>query len=329
MIVEAHTVGQDNWTTLPDQNGHTSDDLSADQACTGGWSNPADEANVLHPFLQHYQTFDPATGTCSSTGTTGEWNAANGSSSGRQQLQFDLSAYANQQVEISITSVSDWASSSSWACSSTRSRYRPARARRRSRTTAAIRWTAGLSPARPRTTGIEGPNATTGSDVADSRSRKAAVATPRHALHGLRPRGHHGCRHTQPGHGSRDRLPAALTSARRAAPRACRPSGSRLLRVEQVLGLPAGAGRDAQRDVPAPPLIERPIGGQHGVHAPLGERLPEGAAGRQVAEVADDVPVVVGGVADVELVEPVGALLAARGVPDPLRPRAVPSRARP
>jgi hypothetical protein len=108
MIVEAHTVGQDDWTTLPDQNGHTTSDLSNDLSCTGGWSNPDDAANVLHPFLTHYQTFDPATGTCSPTGTTGEWNAANGSSSGWQQFQMDLSAYAGRQVEISITSVSDW-----------------------------------------------------------------------------------------------------------------------------------------------------------------------------------------------------------------------------
>jgi hypothetical protein len=108
LIVEAHTVGQDDWTTLPDLNGHTSSDLSADQACTGGWSNPADAANVLHPFLTHYQTFDPAAGTCSSTGTTGSWNAANGSSSGWQQLQFDLTPFVNQQVEVSITSLSDW-----------------------------------------------------------------------------------------------------------------------------------------------------------------------------------------------------------------------------
>jgi hypothetical protein len=107
MIVEAHTVGQDNWTTLPDQNGLTSNDLSADQACTGGWSNPNDAANVLHPFLTHYQTFN-ADGTCSSTGSSGEWNAANGSSSGWQQMQFDLSAFPNQQVEISITVLSDW-----------------------------------------------------------------------------------------------------------------------------------------------------------------------------------------------------------------------------
>ena len=91
LIVEAHTVGQDDWTTLPDQNGHTSNDLSTDESCTGGWSNPADTANVLHPFLQHYQTFNED-GTCSNTGTTGEWNAANGSSSGWQQWQLDLSA---------------------------------------------------------------------------------------------------------------------------------------------------------------------------------------------------------------------------------------------
>jgi hypothetical protein len=63
---------------------------------------------VLHPFLTHYQTFDPATGTCAPKGTTGEWNAANGSSSGWQQVQLDLSAYAGRQVEVSITTVSDW-----------------------------------------------------------------------------------------------------------------------------------------------------------------------------------------------------------------------------
>jgi murein tripeptide amidase MpaA len=108
MIVEAHTVGDNDWTTLPDANGHTTSDLSTDQACTGGWSNPNDAGNLLHPFLTHYQTFDPATGECSSTGTSGEWNAANGSSSGWQQWQIDLSDYAGSQVEVSISSVSDW-----------------------------------------------------------------------------------------------------------------------------------------------------------------------------------------------------------------------------
>jgi murein tripeptide amidase MpaA len=109
LIIEAHTAGQDDWTTLPDQNGHTTSDLSNDQSCPGGWSNPDDPANVLHPFLTHYQTFIAGeTATCSPTGTTGEWNAANGSSSGWQQFQVDLSDYAGKQVEISIASVSDW-----------------------------------------------------------------------------------------------------------------------------------------------------------------------------------------------------------------------------
>jgi hypothetical protein len=108
MIVEAHTVGEDDWTTLPDQNGHTSSDLGNDQSCPGGWSNPNDPANVLHPFLTHYQTFDPATGQCSNTGSSGTWNAANGSSGGWQQWQVDLSAYAGKQVELAITVLSDW-----------------------------------------------------------------------------------------------------------------------------------------------------------------------------------------------------------------------------
>jgi hypothetical protein len=108
MIVEAHTVGQDDWTTLPDANGHTSSDLSNDQACHEGWSDPANETDFLHPFLTHYQTFDPVTGLCSNTGTTGVWHAGNGSSGGWQQWQIDLSAYAGTQVEISITVLSDW-----------------------------------------------------------------------------------------------------------------------------------------------------------------------------------------------------------------------------
>jgi hypothetical protein len=112
MIVEAHTVGQDNWTTLVDANGHTSSDLSNDQSCPGGWSNMADQANLLHPFLNHYQTFNPADGTCSNTGNIGsppgQWNAANGSSAGWQQWSIDLGAYANSQVEVSITVLSDW-----------------------------------------------------------------------------------------------------------------------------------------------------------------------------------------------------------------------------
>jgi hypothetical protein len=92
LIVEAHTVGQDDWTTLPDANGHTSTDTG--ESCTY-W-------NSIHPFIDHYQGPD-----CSPTGTTGTWNAASGKSNGWQGWSVDLSAYAGKQVELSISYVSD------------------------------------------------------------------------------------------------------------------------------------------------------------------------------------------------------------------------------
>ena len=96
MFVEAHTVGQDNWTTLPDLNGHTSTDPG--DSCPEGW-------HEIHPFLEHYQTLGRD---CSGTGTTGEWNAASGNSSGWQEWEVDLSDFAGQQIELSISYVSDW-----------------------------------------------------------------------------------------------------------------------------------------------------------------------------------------------------------------------------
>jgi hypothetical protein len=104
VFVEAHTVGQDNWTTLPDLNGHTSQATgeSCKEENSGGW-------RTLHPFLDHYQT-QTGPSTCDPTGTTGAWHAASGSSHGWQQWSVDLSAYAGQQVEVSISYASDWAS---------------------------------------------------------------------------------------------------------------------------------------------------------------------------------------------------------------------------
>ncbi len=104
MFVEAHTVGQDNWTTLPDLNGHTSQSTGPQDpnlaSCPAGWRD-------LHPFLDHYQTLN-ADLTCSPAGTTGVWNAVSGKSNGWVQWSVDLSAYAGQQVEVSIAYVSDW-----------------------------------------------------------------------------------------------------------------------------------------------------------------------------------------------------------------------------
>jgi hypothetical protein len=104
VFVEAHTVGQEDWTTLPDLNGHTSQDTgeSCKQSNSGGW-------RTLHPFLDHYQTQAGAS-TCDPTGTTGSWNAVSGNSGGWQQWSVDLGAYAGAQVEVSIAYASDWAS---------------------------------------------------------------------------------------------------------------------------------------------------------------------------------------------------------------------------
>lgn len=96
-FVEAHTVGQDDWTTLPDQNGHTSTDTGFSCAI-GGW-------RAIHPFLAHYQT-DHGDGTCSPTGTSGQWNAATGGS-GPEVWQVTLPAGAARDVELSLSYASD------------------------------------------------------------------------------------------------------------------------------------------------------------------------------------------------------------------------------
>jgi hypothetical protein len=105
--VEAHTSGQDDWTTLPDENGHTSTDPGPVCAFL----------NELHPFLEHYQT--PAEdGTCAPTGTTGEWHGATGDSAdgGYEQWTVDLGAYAGEDVEVALTYLSDdvWAFPGVW-----------------------------------------------------------------------------------------------------------------------------------------------------------------------------------------------------------------------
>jgi hypothetical protein len=102
MFVEAHTVGQDDWTTLPDLNGHTSPDTgeSCQEQNSGGW-------RTIHRHLDHYQT-QTGPATCSATGTTGQWHAASGNSGGWQQWKVDLSRFAGRQIEVSISFVSDW-----------------------------------------------------------------------------------------------------------------------------------------------------------------------------------------------------------------------------
>jgi Zinc carboxypeptidase len=99
LFVEARTPGGDDWTTLPDANGHTTTETG--QSCPAGWVE-------LHPHLAHYQTWD-GVNACTAAGTTGTWNAASGNSGGWQQWSIDLSAYRGETVEISIAYASDWA----------------------------------------------------------------------------------------------------------------------------------------------------------------------------------------------------------------------------
>ncbi|SEG93740.1 Immune inhibitor A peptidase M6 [Nonomuraea solani] len=99
LTVEARTAGGDDWTTLPDANGHTTQETgdSCLTANSGGW-------RVIHPFTQRYQGVN-----CEPTGSSGAWNAASGNSGGWQQWKIDLTPYAGKQVELSISYISDWA----------------------------------------------------------------------------------------------------------------------------------------------------------------------------------------------------------------------------
>ncbi|QGV81216.1 M14 family metallopeptidase [Streptomyces ficellus] len=97
VIVEARTVGQDDWTTLPDTGGRSSSAVPAD--CAEGYYLAG------HPFLAHYLTLGEDG--CTATGTTGAWHAFTGTSGGWQPVSLDLSAYAGKRVELSVSYVSD------------------------------------------------------------------------------------------------------------------------------------------------------------------------------------------------------------------------------
>lgn len=96
VIVEAHVVGTDAWTTLPDLGGATSSTVP-DQ-CEQGFLLGG------HPHLLHYLT--PGN-PCLPTGTTGSWHAFTAESGDWVPVSFDLSAYAGQQVEVVVSYVTD------------------------------------------------------------------------------------------------------------------------------------------------------------------------------------------------------------------------------
>lgn len=97
VIVEAHTAGQEDWTTLPDANGLS--DTAVPDECEAGFLLEE------HPWLLHYLT--PGASGCAATGTSGSWNRFTGDSGGWKPVAIDLSAYAGKRVEVSIAYVTD------------------------------------------------------------------------------------------------------------------------------------------------------------------------------------------------------------------------------
>jgi hypothetical protein len=96
-VVEVHTTGADDWTTLPEAGGATTAAVPAE--CEAGFL--ARE----HPWIKHYLTVSAAG--CTATGSSGAWNSLTGASSGWQQVSFDLSAYAGRSIEVSFSYISD------------------------------------------------------------------------------------------------------------------------------------------------------------------------------------------------------------------------------
>uniref|UniRef100_A0AAU3HUU0 Zinc carboxypeptidase n=1 Tax=Streptomyces sp. NBC_01393 TaxID=2903851 RepID=A0AAU3HUU0_9ACTN len=96
-VVEVHTTGADDWTTLPEAGGATS--AAVPTECEAGFF--ARE----HPWIKHYLTVSAAG--CTATGSSGQWNSLTGASSGWQPVAFDLSAYAGRSVEVSVSYITD------------------------------------------------------------------------------------------------------------------------------------------------------------------------------------------------------------------------------
>ena len=101
IFVEVRPAGTEQWTTLADANGHTTQATGDSCWEDGGWQS-------LHPRLLHYQTVT-GSDTCAPTGSTGAWHASTGSSQGWQAWDVDLTQFAGQKVEVAIVVATDWA----------------------------------------------------------------------------------------------------------------------------------------------------------------------------------------------------------------------------
>ena len=93
VVTDTATITQ-TWTTLPDMNGHTSQEAALSCSSTA-WFDLSDQ-------LKHYMTRTEGE-ECEPVGTTGEWHAATASSNGWEEWSIDLSAYAGQEIELSMS----------------------------------------------------------------------------------------------------------------------------------------------------------------------------------------------------------------------------------
>ena len=103
LFVESRTAGGTDWTTLPDLNGHTSQEFGACPFIT-----------EVNPFLLHYLTpiaVGPDETSCEPTGTSGAWNGISGAGDGWEtwRVQLANAGGAPRQVELSISYASDFA----------------------------------------------------------------------------------------------------------------------------------------------------------------------------------------------------------------------------
>lgn len=97
VIIEAHDLTTDTWTTLPDANGGTTSDVPAE--CEVGFLLEE------HPFLNNYLT--PGAPCVAGGAGGGAWHAFTGDSAGWTDVSVDLSAFVGSTVEVSISYVTD------------------------------------------------------------------------------------------------------------------------------------------------------------------------------------------------------------------------------
>ena len=109
VFVEARSAGGEDWKTLPDANGHTSESVGV------GCTESSDYWLSAHPHLREYivRAAEPTTPGGSTFEcepvSEGSWNAATGNSAGFQDWRVALNNadFAGDQVEVSIVYQTD------------------------------------------------------------------------------------------------------------------------------------------------------------------------------------------------------------------------------